>query len=415
MNIAALGIGIDNRTPVDTESYQQASERNVALPLNPVRLPIRLDVVAAIDAALPAWSGFEPHALSTLYQNSLWCRAWMETVGKARSVWPRIVLARDSGGTLRFILPLQIRRRQGVRVLEWLGSPHHNYGYGLFDPGFMPSATQWFADNWDQLLGEIGGFDAIALTEMPDRIFGAKHPMLGLANLRAANPSFNLALDADFEVLYARKKSAERRRAARKHENALAHAGPVSFGLPGNTTEIHALIDIMFSHQEQRLAELGIHGAFGSPERQFIHRLADLQNDDDPILALYHLTCRGDVLAVLMGGLHGNCYWALISSLAAGPLRKHSPGELALRRTVEACCQRGFTTIDFAAGDSNYKRAWSDEAITMSVILRGSNLLGVAWAGAMAARLLIKRSIKRSPLLLGLSQSLRRLILARRP
>ncbi len=414
MRIAALDIDLDKRTPIDRERYQRVREKTVAPQLIAISSPLTFEVLRSVDAALPVWRDFERRAAGTLYQNSLWCRAWVETVGQHLDVKPCIVIARKSASTPQFILPLQIRRRQGVRVLEWLGSPHHNYGFGLFEPDFMPSAAQWFDDNWDKVLDEIDGFDAIALTELPERLGGFEHPLLGKANLRAANPSFSMRLDADYETLYANKRSAERRRAARKHANALAQSGTVNFGLPKDKSELHGLIDVMFSHQESRLAELGIHRVFGPPERQFIHHLAESQNEDNPILAPYFLACDGNVLAVMLGGLHGNCYWALISSLATGPLRKYSPGDQALRQTIAACCQRGLSMLDFSAGDSSYKRAWADDVIDMWVIIRGRNLLGIIWAGAMALLLMIKRNIKRSPALLGLSQLLRRRLFARR-
>ncbi len=414
MSIAALDIDVNKGTPVDLESYQQVRERNVASAPAPANSRITIEVLRSLDAALPVWRGFERMAVGTLYQNSLWCQAWAETVGQQLDIKPRIVVARNSLGTLQFILPLQVRKRQGVRVLEWLGSPHHNYGHGLFDPGFMPAAAPWFDDNWDRILDETGGFDAIALTEMPERLAGIEHPMLGLANLRAANLSFGLRLEVDFEQLHARKKSAERRRAARKHASALAELGTVSFGLPQGKSELHALIDVMFGHQQSRLAELGVHRVFGPAERLFVHRLAEMQDEDNPILAPYRLTCDGNVLAVMLGGLHGNCYWALISSLAPGPLRKHSPGDLALLGTIEACCRRGLTMIDFSAGDSSYKRAWADDIVAMRVLLRGRNLIGIMWAGVMTLRLLLKRQIKESPVLLGLSLSLRRRLFAKR-
>jgi CelD/BcsL family acetyltransferase involved in cellulose biosynthesis len=414
LNIAALGIGSDNGFPVQLETYQGGREGTVAPGMTMPDEPLTLTIHHTVEACLPAWCDFESHALGTLYQNSVWCRAWTETVGVTLAVQPRIVIARSAASDIQFILPLQIRRRQGVRVLEWLGAPHHNYGYGLFAPDFMASASHWFEANWDFLLAQVGGYDAIALTEMPDRLFDHDHPLRSAANMRAPNLSFSMDLNSDFDAIYARKRSSERRRAGRKHESALAQSGPVGFGLTHTAAELHTLIDTMFRHQEIRLAELGIHGVFGTPERSFIHRLADLQDADAPILAPYHLTSNGEVQAVMLGGLHGNCYWALISSIAPGPMRKYSPGEMALRRTIEACCQRGLTAFDFSAGDSAYKRIWADDVITMSMILRGRNLHGVLWAGAMALRLWAKRQIKSTEHLHRLSQALRRILFGTR-
>ena len=140
-----------------------------------------------LDAILPAWREFEATALGTLYQNSLWCRAWLDTVGQARQRSPP---HRDGSveGCLRILVPLQIRTRLGVRVLEWLGSPHHNYGYPLLDPGFAPEAAAWFSANWSGIVAAIGGIDAVTLTENPVQFFGLPHPMAALFNLRGANP-----------------------------------------------------------------------------------------------------------------------------------------------------------------------------------------------------------------------------------
>lgn len=416
MKTAALGTGSASLSSVSPELYGEAHERIVApgrthdrsfrltegiAALRRVVYPaLTFEICRSLDPVLGLWQEFEKHAAATLFQNSLWCRAWLETAGKTLNAQPRIVSGRDAEGRLHFILPLQIRRRQGVRVLEWLGSPHHNYGYGLYGPAFLPQARQWFDRNWSLLLNSIGGFDAISLSENPQRMFGCENPLATHFNMRGANPSFAFALDADFAALHAAKHSSERRRSARKNELRLAQAGTVGFGLPGSKQELHALIATMFRHQQARLAELGIHHLFGTAERQFIHHLAELQDETDPLLAPYHLTHDGEVLAVMLGGLHGNRYWALISSLAPGPQRKHSPGDVALRRTIAACCERGLESVDLSAGEAPYKRQWADETIELSTILRAVNLAGLAWTIAAAFHLAVKRAIKRAPALL---------------
>lgn len=410
MNIAALDILADYRTLVAAESYQLQHEGMVAPPWAQPTNILTVDIHTAIDSCIAEWENFERLAVGTLYQSSLWCRAWTETVGKSLNVSPRIAVVRNAAGRIQMILPLQIRRRQGVRVLEWLGTPHHNYGFGLFHCAFMQAAETWFVEGWDRLLNQIGGFDAVALTEMPIALLGHANPMRQLGNLRSANPSFFLALKRGFESLYAERKSAERRRAARKHENGLAQAGTVRFGLPEDAAATRELIDTMFRLQEARLAELGILGVFGPELRNFMQRLAELQDAENPILAPYALWCDDQVLAITLGGLHGNMYWALVSSLAPGPLRKFSPGDLALRRTIEACCQRGLSGFDFSAGDQPYKRGWTDDVIEMTNAIRGTNLRGILWAGVQFSRLAAKRAIKRSPVLFPLTQALRRAV-----
>jgi CelD/BcsL family acetyltransferase involved in cellulose biosynthesis len=363
---------------------------------------------------LPRWQAFERAAHGTLYQSALWCRAWMETAGRARGVKP-VILTLERGGDIRILLPLQIRRRQGVRVLEWLTAPHHGYGAPMLARDLEETELLWLTQGWDALLAEAGRFDAVALTEIPERLPERDNPVWRHCNIAGANASYALALPGDFETLNKAKCGAERRRTARKHEAGLARSGEMRFGLTASKDELHSLIDVMFEQQEKRLAEHGIRKAFGPDEHRFMHRLADLQDDDAPVLAPYHLAIDGAVQAVALGGIHGERYWALISSLAAGPLRKYSPGDVALRLTLKACCERGLKGFDLSPGAAPYKIQWADDVIALGALLQGRNWRGMAWAGAMTAKLGMKRVIKQTPALLTAAQGLRKALFGRQP
>jgi CelD/BcsL family acetyltransferase involved in cellulose biosynthesis len=367
-----------------------------------------------IEAVLPRWREFEREAHGTLYQSALWCRAWSETAGAARKVQP-VILTLERAGEIRALLPLQIRRRQGVRVLEWLTAPHHGYGGPMLARSLAEEERRSLTHEWDRILATAGPFDAVSLTEIPERLPECENPLWDHCNMMGANDSYALALTPDFDALHRSKSSAERRRSARKHEAALARAGSLSFGLPASKEDLHRLIDAMFEQQEKRLAEHGIRRAFGPDEHRFVHRLADLQDDADPVLAPYHLSIDGAVQAVALGGLYGHRYWALISSLAAGPLRKYSPGDAALRMTIKACCERGLKGFDLSAGVAPYKIQWADETIRLGAVLRGRNGRGIAWAGSMALKSTLKRLVKQTPPLLRASKALRRMLFGRAP
>lgn len=412
MNTATLGIKKRPRPAAEAGHYTGQREETVARafpllravparsktsvqnsPVPPITVNVQHDLATAADG----WSAFEQTANGTLYQAHLWCRSWMETVGVNLRVKPVIVTGQDATGDIMFLLPLQIRRRYGVAVLEWLGAPHGNYGHGLYAPRFAAMARAWFDENFAHVLGLAGDFDAISLREMPEHLQGAANPLAGHFNLKGANRSYNLQLCRGFEELHARKRDGEDRRSARRKLRMLEDKGTVEFGLPTTPADLHLTLDTMFRHQELRLAERGVHGVFGPHERQFVHRLAELQNPDRPILAPYTLKLNGEVLAVLLGGVHHSGYWALISSLAPGDHRKLSPGDLALRKTIEACCGQGLGWIDFSSGDSQYKQSWADNVVELRSIIGGRTMKGLAFAAALAAHETVKRAVKRSP------------------
>ena len=376
-------------------------------------------LTAEIHTALPplrrTWTSFEQIAHGTFYQSYLWCSAWLETVGRASQVEPVVVILRDGAHRICALLPLQIRRVGKLRILEWLAAPSNNYGYALYHPDFVRAAGTWLGANWPALVRSIGRVDAVVLRDNPERMADIANPLTGMFTSRAANRSYVLRLSPDFASLYGRKRDGDTRRTGRKKEKALSRLGTVEFGLPQGREETRAVIETMFAQQQGRLAEHGIHNVFGPAERAFIHRIAELQDESRPALAPYTLKLNGSVLAVYLGGLYKDTFWALISSLAAGPERKYSPGDIALRLSIERCCAAGLSTYDFSAGSSRYKLSWSDDIIQLHDIIEGTTLAGAAYVAWLRGRSAAKRYIKESDTLLRAASGLRRLLRGQTP
>jgi len=345
------------------------------------------------------WLRFQDHAAGTFFQTYQWCSAWIATAGAAAGAEPLIIAGRDPSGALLFLLPFCVRHRSGCRILEWMGGQQMTYGYGLYDRRFLRRAADWFAAEGWAILAQVKEIDAVDLAEMPDIWEGHDHPLKSWFSIAGRNFSYVLRLDPDFETVYARKRSGETRRGNRKRDARLFKAARIDIGIPKDRGEAHQLIEEMFAQQKNRLAESGIRGVFNEHERQFVHRLIDLPDHMQPVLLPYCMKADGELEAVALGGLHGGGYWALISSLGSARLRRYSPGDALLRRTIEACCSRGLRFFDFSTGSFDYKLAWADDAIRLFHAVRGLTWRGYAWALMRCLSLTIKRFIKRTPLL----------------
>lgn len=352
------------------------------------------------------WREFEANAAGSFYQTYAWCFAWLESSDETSE--PRIIVGRDSGGAMRFLLPFCIRRSQGVAILEWIAMPQTTYGYGLYDREFLPRARAWFAARGWEIVRMLGKVDALNLTEMPKTLHGFPHPLSDWFSCEGPNRGYQILLESDFARLYERKRSSATRRSNRKRDGKLASLGDVRFGLPETRAQNHGRIDEMFRQQQCRLSERGIHGVFDAHDRRFIHRLADIECSDGPALLAYNLTVDHRMVAMKLGGLYGNTYWGLISSLDSDFAPHLSPGDAALRRLIAACCEKRMSVLDLASGDASYKMQWADVVIQLHACIRGLTLRGYFWAGLATARLIAKRTIKRSPRLWELAQHLRR-------
>ena len=149
---------------------------------------------------------------------------------------------------------------------------------------------------------------------------------------------------------------------------------------------------------------------FDALEQQFITDLIQAETPEGPLVRPYRLMLDGIILAVMLGAYRHGTYWALISSLAEGELRKYSPGDYALRAMFKSLCEDGTTRLDFSAGDTAYKSNWSDHRFQLYFIVRATSFRGLPFAIGLLLREKIKRIAKTTPVLNTLLFDLRRLL-----
>ena len=361
------------------------------------------------------WRLAEQSGISTVYQSFDWCNTWLETVGVSRGISPLIVVGQTVFGETKFILPLQLRRGVGFSIVESLTAPQGAYAYGLFQKTFLEEGSSiWFGNHFPDVIAALPHHDVFRLSDSPAHMNGFANPLLSCGGFLAANQSHVMQLQGDFQVLLETKRTSETRRSLRKRDNKLEAAGKLEFGLPASAAEAQALLETMFAHQEKRLAEAGVHNVFSAQEREFIYNLSKVTSSKGTLLRPYFLRLNGDVQAVLLGAHFGNCYWALISSLAESHYLKLSPGDYALRAMLKSLCEDGTTRLDFAAGDTAYKLNWSDQTVPLHLVLRASSICGLLVSSAMLLREKAKRFIKQNIALRDFSFKVRKLLSGRK-
>lgn len=362
-----------------------------------------------------AWGELEQRGIFTYFQTRAWCLSWLTQVGSKIQASAVIVVGLREDGSAALVLPLQIRKKHGFLVLEFLSAPHASYGFGLFDEAFLESEAQhWFEQHFDALLNMMPRHDTVYLRDLPETMLGYRNPLLPFARLRGANRAYMMALNSNFEYLLNEKRGAETLRSMRKRDKRLADAGELNFSLPNNATELKVTLERMFSDHEQRLAETGVRGVYGPIERNFLSGLADSDLHGAFALKPYTLSLNGEAICILSGGRACNVFWAMITSLADGPWRKHSPGDYTLRHVIAAQCADGLSLFDFATGDSDYKLSWADTKIEMHLILRTATAKGLVLASALALKYCIKRMLKTNITLRKGAFALRKLVFGRR-
>lgn len=378
----------------------------------------RIVVYDSVAAAEAAWRTLEPGALTTAFQSYRWQEAWCRIVGAARGERPVIVVVLDGEGKPSALLPFAVSSVQGAKVLGWQGQDHATYGMGLYAPGVAerlgPAELDVILDHARDVVPEIS---ALRLTSQPTVWQGVANPFTHLGAQEAASRSYQLRLEADFDVQLARTLKKDTRGKLRRAGTSLAALPDFSTGTPATVKARLALLDSFFTQKARQLAERGIPNPFDKPEIAAFYRdLASGEANRDPLLDCHELSAGGSVIATATSIRFQSQRHLLTLSLGSvdPALLKHSPGLVLMRHLMGDAAAEGTITYDFGAGDGKHKSIWQPKTVPLFESHMPLSLRGYAVSLAAASGSAVKRMIKNNQTLWQAAQSARRLLRAPR-
>jgi len=385
-------------------------------PAGPVRLPaggaagVEIKVFADLAAAEETWRGLQLAAHTEPQQSFNWVAAWARTGGSAQDL--RVVAGFDAGGACLFLLPLAITNHVGIRVLEWLGNGQGNYAAGLFHSAFLEDAA-WasFADLWCEVLAALPPVDAVHLADQPRELGRHENPFLALPHAVSPEPGRWFALDPDWRRHHEARFSSSSRRELHRCERRLADRGALAFIHATEPETRRRVFAAMIAQKRAQFANSGIDDFFadGAIEAFYARLMDALQDPDGLSLQLFALQCGGDIVATNMGVMVKNRFYGLISSTAAGPLRRFAPGNILFLRMVGHLAGAGVEVLDCGAGGDAHKLRWCTGERARFHTIEGLTLQGELYARGLQSHLALKRAVKHSSALWPIAKEVRRL------
>ncbi|MCP5081881.1 MAG: GNAT family N-acetyltransferase [Alphaproteobacteria bacterium] len=342
------------------------------------------------------WLELQETGWVTPYQSFDWVNTWQTAVSDLTGEDVRIVTIRDDAGQLHGIFPLVVELAWGTRVLRWLASSQINYGMPVMSDAFANKVAEDAEWLFAELLNTLDGVDAIHLDKQPATWRGTPNPLADLFTDTGANSTYLFDLEPDYDELYRHKRSKSTRRNNKRRDVKLQKFGDLEFRLPADREEALRVIKTLFSFVETRLSEKGIKDPYGPMSKTFYLALSQLPETAQLQLSPYFLTVGDEVVSVMMGSEFQGVFSGLVCSITDGPQKEFSPGDAALRRTIEACCKKGLAKFDFSAGHSDYKMHWAEEVIPLHDTLHAISGGGYKYVAIARPGLSTKRLIKRS-------------------
>jgi len=361
------------------------------------------------------WRSFEQHADGTVFQTFDWLACWQRHVGTRQQVQPAIVVGRDAGGDVLFLLPLGIRPRRYWRELTWLGSDLCDYNGPLLAADCSTRLPrERFAVLWHDIVATLQAnpqlrHDVISLTKMPAEVGAQPSPLLALPTDVHPSGAYLTQLGSDWESFYAAKRSTSTRRRDRTKRKRLGDIGAVQLVEPSSVSDTLATLDTLMAQKSRAFAHMGVANLFAHPGyREFYRALAA-----DPETRSFGHVSRLDVgatpAAINLGLTCRGRYYHLLASYDDGEVSRFGPGAAHLHDLMRLATERGHRYFDFTIGDEPYKRDWSDIELKLYDHVAAANWRGVPVVWALVTAQHAKRAIKQTPALWSLFGKLREL------
>ncbi|MEC9368426.1 MAG: GNAT family N-acetyltransferase [Pseudomonadota bacterium] len=381
---------------------------SVTLSTGAGRVTIR--VSESFDELRDSWLALQRHAVCSYSQSYYWAEGWHRIVAAPEGARAVLIHGRDAQGECRFILPFELGKSSGQRVIRFIGQDHANYNTGLFQPAFASALNR---RDIDEILcaavDMIGGADAALFCHQPRDIGGYLNPFAHMPHTDSANSGYALKLQSDFKSVYEARVSKNRRSNLTRSERRLASEGPVTVCDAASAAESAALLDVCFAQKRERFAERGIEDSFAEQRyRDFYKEMAALERREDGKLNVSCLKVGEEIAAtrcrVALGGRHND----VISSITSGPLQALSPGQVLLRHQIEQACAAGYIFEDFGAGAAPHKDIWCDSRIALFDSHLALSPKGHALCAYEGLKTRLKHMVKTTPALWETYQDLRK-------
>ncbi|MGD9866919.1 MAG: GNAT family N-acetyltransferase [Hyphomicrobiales bacterium] len=372
--------------------------------------PIRVTVTSSFEALRPNWLALQQAAACSYSQSYYWAEGWQRLVGLRKGHATVLVHGATTNRETLFILPFDLAKVTGQRVIGFIGQEHANYNSGLFHPDLMRKLTRSDIDAILCTAADLmGGADAAIFEHQPKWLGDTLNPLALMPHSPSANSGYAVVLQRDFEALYRTRLSKRRRKAHNRSEKHLETLGHIELAEARDATEAAAWLDICFAQKRQRFLAKGIRDSFEDPcYRDFYKEMAAIDTIEHGRLRVSCLKVAGEVAATIGCAVLRDRQYEILSSIAPGPIQSHSPGQIMERDHLRKACAEGFAVEDFGIGAGPHKDVWCDRVIELFDSHLPLSPKGHALCAYEALKNTSKRLIKTNPVLWSAYQAARK-------
>lgn len=326
-----------------------------------------LSSAEALAKVAPEWEALQGRAGRFIFTGHAWVEGWWRFIGTPSGASLLVVTGRKDG-KLVAVAPLAIRRRGGVRLLEWAAGPVSDYSDFLLEKPEDAQALWTFAR-------ENAPYDLAHIKEVhPESV--CLPPLVALTKPVKESEARTLRLEwPSFDAWMATLPYAVRKhyRARVKQAESI---GPLKYEVLRDDVPEEAIARLV-AQKAALLAAQGRHGVFDAAgAKDFFYSISTAEGKNGA-LHFSTLRCGEHVIATHLGFVHGGAFLSYMPSYDEG-YSQLSPGRLMMLRCIGWAMENGLKEFDFMRGEDTYKGRFSNDARMLKDFMFARTLKGRA-------------------------------------
>jgi CelD/BcsL family acetyltransferase involved in cellulose biosynthesis len=339
-----------------------------------------------LDAIAPAWEALWRAQDGLAFQDPEWVRAWWRTDATRSRRALRIGLL-WRGDALAAVLPFALVRRVGVRIFEWAGKDHCDFGDVLIHPDCDPERLSGL---WRRLMAE-GGFDIAYVNRLlPDAaaLDLIRHPSAGVAFAPAGRSESNYRVGGGWPrgAAWLEAQPKKVRQNYRRCGKLLAAEGETRFRLLDPKEPLGPLMERFAALKRDWLARHGLRSDLydeGSPALEALVAVLAKRG----VLHLFVLECDGRPIAISVNFVQRGVMMAFVTTYDPA-YERCSPGMLLMIDYILWAFDRGLEEVDFLSGGEDFKRRFASRGLELASFAAPRTPLGrlALWADGALRR-----------------------------
>ena len=305
------------------------------------------------------WEDFEKESINYCFQNYYWLEHWYSNTSKKKKIEIYILLIHQND-KLIMILPFCIQKKNGLKLLRWLGEEQADYMNGLFLKNNSIDERN-FLELWKLIKKQIPSFDLVYFEKQPEYLENMHNPFVRYLNAKKNYISNSIMLDNSLDIFLKKnlkKKFVDDTKRRSKH---LSNKGKVEFKIyeNDNNLEKKKITEEMIKQKILRINDLKLKNILNRNAQDFYLNFDNSQFTHGQ-LHISSLNLDGKILSIHWGVVYKNIFYHLMPTISKTEFMKFAPGRLLLFHLVQWSIDNKINKFDFTIGDESYKKDWAN-------------------------------------------------------